>query len=94
MHNELRIYFYSNTESKVKLTVPRYYHGTQFNNLVEELIAFLHDQKQKQHLALPLGIFTKRTRVFTSLAINKYTGRCFLTVLHTVVPYEGLFHQP
>lgn len=84
----LRIYFYSNTESNVKLTVPRNYHGTQFNNLVEELIAFKHDQKQKPHLALLLGIFKKWTWVFTSLAISKYTGRCFLSVAYCCVLWK------
>lgn len=53
----LRVYFHSNTESNVKLTLPRCYHGTHFNNLVEELITFIYDQKQKPHLALVLGIF-------------------------------------
>lgn len=59
IHDDIRAYFYSNTGSNVKLTVPRYYRGTQFNNLVEELIAFIHDQKQKPHFALHLGIFKK-----------------------------------
>lgn len=57
MNDDTRAYFYSNTESNVNLTFPRYYGGTQFNNLVEELIAFICDQKQKPHLALHLGIF-------------------------------------
>lgn len=76
----MMIYFYSNTESIVKLAVPRCYHGTQFDNLVKELIAFIHDQKQKPHLALCLVIFKKWTWVFTCLASSKYTGRRFLTV--------------
>lgn len=59
IHDDMRAYFYRNTESNLKLTVPKYYHGTKFNNLVEELIAFIRDQKQKPHLALHLGTFKK-----------------------------------
>lgn len=39
----LRVYLYSKTESNVKLTVPRCYHGTQFNNLVELYMNFTYN---------------------------------------------------